>query len=264
MTLINPIIPGEVGLLVTRTECKKAVALAMGWDRDPAQWEADQTADFAIIEPEALRRVYGAHTWSFLSPTVPITLTAGTPTYDLPSDFASMEMPIVYTGNYAGHRPVLRSSMAMVTRDIQSGGATGVPTLYAIETLASGGESMGSRYALHFNCLPSSPFTMRCTYRINPYLVTDDRPYPLGGMNFASALRAAYQAEAETSLMPGGGDGRYAARLAEALATAIADDIRSGPTHLGTNSNHRRREDAPFASSPMFTGQVTYGGNPLQ
>lgn len=258
MTLIQPVISGESDLSVTRTDLQRAVARVMGWDRDPNLWQPDETTDGNDWIKAAERRVYSAHVWSFLTPTVGVTLTQGLETYDLPDDFAAIEGPIYYAGNYANLAPIRQASLSLLWANGSAIVSTGQPKFFAVEALPHTGENIGQRYGLHFDVKPASPYDVKLRYRINPFATSSTRTYPLGGQSFAECLRFACMSQAE--IEGRGGPAQYTDQFNMLLAEAISEDVRKGPTILGSNRIPKQYADG----YPSVISEVTYNGVPVE
>jgi len=253
------VVSGESTLSVTYDELRRAVARICGWDRDPANWEGDQLTDGPDMVKAAEREFYTAHNWSFLSPAISITMVAGTYTYDLPDDFAEMEGPLRYSGNYAYQRPITQASLGVVWQNRAVLPTTGIPLYYAIETVAQDGTSSdtGTRYKIQFDITPSQAFVVYGQYRVNPYSMDDTHIYPIGGADHAETLRYAAMSVAEQEWR--GTVGPYTARYQQLLERSIRMDLRKGPKILGKNgvptalANRYRR----------FGSQILYNGTPV-
>lgn len=257
-SLIQPIATGESTLSVTRNDLRSAVARIMGWDRSAEDWEGDQIGDGAAMVAAAERRVYGAHQWSFLTPTREATLVVGEATYDLPEDFASMEGPIYYSGDWSGYAPITQSSMSVIWTRRRQIVSVGLPTYYAWEPIAQDGVTSGQRYALQFDIAPASAFTIRLRYRISPYAMSDTQSYPLGGERFAEVLRYAAISQAEIEWK--GGAGPQTDHFNQLLAEAIAEDIRIGPKFLGRNLDYKRYPSLPWMQHRQTGVPLYYNG----
>ena len=259
MALINPIIATESDLSVTRTELQETLAQIMGWDRTPGNWDTDQTSDGNRCLKNAERRAYGAHDWSFLTVNAPATLVVDQESYDLPDDFAAMEAPIRFTGQWAGLRPMQQASLGIVGQGGEGIVTSGVPRYYAVEALPHTGEFIGQRYGLHFDLKPAQAYTIKLQYRANPYASSSTRAYPLGGQAFASCLIGAVMAQAEIELKRIAG-GPLAAQFQTLLSEAVAEDLRKGPTFLGQNN-------ASYANNQarrLGASAILYNGEPVE
>lgn len=258
MSLIQPTITGESDLSVTRTDLLAALAQTANWSRDTATWESDQTTDSVMWIKAALRQFYGAHDWSFLRLSFSAPLTVGVESYDLPTDYAEMDGPLYYRGNWAGCAPIVRTGVGEVNRN-RGACETGMPRQYAIEALPQTGESESQRYALHFDKKPSQAYEVGGQYLCNPYNLTSTRPYPLGGPVFAECLRYSVMAVVERELLKTVGVNN--AQFQSLLAECIKRDIRRGPTNLGSYRTSRRT-NSPFDLVPTIT-TVRYNGEPV-
>src|SRR4030067_839350 len=73
-----------VSLTVDYTTLRREIGRFLGYSRDSAEWDADQTTDVADILTSGLRRYLSpppvsgerySHEWSFLSPVATLTTT---------------------------------------------------------------------------------------------------------------------------------------------------------------------------------------------
>lgn len=260
MPIIPPIIPGESSLSFTRTEALAVIGEKAfgGDDYLTAGWNAKQTAQANSVLQSALRLVYGSHDWSFLQPWANGVFEVGVESYDLPEDFGGPVGNIVYTGRWSGHRPIMLADMNLVEREL--GTETGYPDKYAIEILPHSGESQGQRLAIRFNRKPSVACTFRLQYFIHPYDLSTTRSYPLGGPDTAELLKWACKAMVEVEIQENP-NGSAMAHFERILRDAVRVDLRKAPSLIGVNGTKRLVPSS--ADAPLYTGQVTYNGNPV-
>lgn len=256
MPILTPITSGESDLSVTRTELLWALANEMGWDHTVANWSTEETTNSGYVMKSALRNFYGAHPWSFLEPTRDFNLVTGEAVYDLPADFAALEKPIYFRGQWASMSPIAQGSLAKLNETGATDTATGVPRYYFVEPLPTTGEQIGQRYAIRFDIAPAADYTVRAQYRINPYNVTSTRPYPLGSVAASEALVASIISSAQR-LKPGGGDPNKQVEFLRLLEIAKRDDIRKSPAIMGNTLSGGRHVRVPHPSSAV----IRYNGN---
>ena len=262
MALFNAVITGESTLSLTRTEILRALGRkAFGGDygeADVSTWSsADQTkANDAIAS--GLRMFYGAHDWTFLRPWFRATLEVDVASYDLPEDFGGAVDALIYTGDYACHKPIAWAPLIEVQMDLERNVGSSVPTKFAIETLPHSGESQGQRHAIHFNMRPSAAYTISGQYYVDPYTLSSSRPYPLGGAEYAECLKHAILAawEGEMQDNPNGPSNVIFQRL---LPRCIKTNQRQSPKLLGVNG--KKRLVPADGGPPIFTGDIRYGGS---
>lgn len=195
------------------------------------------TADQDAVDDQVqsgLRRFYFEHDWSFLEPITTLTTVASDKDYDTPDDFGgTIYGDMTFPANEGPFPPVVQVGEGQIRRLWQESSSTARPRLVAVRALSSDGSS-GQRWEILLYPIPDAVYTLTYQYPALKNKLSENKPYPLGGMAHAETLREACLAAAET----GEDDeiGIHEARYQAALRRSIVrdNDIRTPPT-LGFN-----------------------------
>lgn len=219
------------GLKIHYDEVRREIGRALGFDRDPSEFEADQTTDVADVIKAGLRDFYWwpdiegipKHKWSFLCPQATINLVADTTEYDLPADFvrlasrftfASLKIPPLAPTTEEEIR-VARATDALKEH----------PRYYAIRPKAQSED----RYELLVYPTPNESTVLDYKYEMVPAAtLSDGSPYHLGAACHSQTFLMACLMNADRALnkedVEGSGGGLYAQKFAECLRSSIALD----------------------------------------
>jgi len=152
--------------------------------------------------------------------------------YTLPDDCAGVLGDMTFEPNEASHRVVARGEN-MIRRLRQGGVTTGIPSVFAVRTLASD-QTTGQRMEAIFYPTPNESYILTYCYNALPQALTDGAPYPLGGAMHAETILAAILAVAELDCFDQ--QGEQAANYARLLEQAIQKDQNQfTPTNVGQN-----------------------------
>lgn len=263
----------ESSLAVDYTILKGRVGRILAVPEDESKWTAQQRRAVDSVVEDGLRQYYqppavdqfGPHTWSFMFPTRELQTFEGQRWYDLPFDFSHLNGASSVTFSDSSQRYVsvdITSESRMRELENAEGESTGVPRVVAVRMKESRGAAP-QEWEIGFHPTPDATHKFAFNYYAAPYMVTDERPYPLGGMAHSqgillSCLAAAEQYEFEQR-------GEHYAAFIEQLKADIAHDARRGPTTLGYGGVTRRggridRYGVGRNSPWLASGNVTYGG----
>lgn len=184
------------------------------------------------------------HAWSFLHPEKDIEFSPGVQSYTLPDDFGGFE-PGTTQVFFRSSSTTIGCPLALVSitkiRAMRSGGDTeGQPTMAAHVVMGSDGEEP-QRHALEVWPTPSVSGVCVVPFYSNPYQLTSDKPYPLGGQPHANAIKAAVRAYMELDREKLVNGPRYA-QFMLALTSSVWHDRKliQSAKQFGLNVDHSR------------------------
>lgn len=263
----------ESSLVIDYNLLKSRVGRILAVPSDELNWTATHRKAVDDVIEDGLRQYYqppavdqfGPHVWSFMYPTKTIKTVGDQRWYPLPEDFSHLNgaSAITYTDSSNRYSPLNITSESRL-RELENteGESTGRPRFVAVRMVEMRGEA-GQEWEIGFHPTPDDSYEYSYQYYAAPYMVTEDRPYPLGGQAHSqgillSCLAAAEQYEYETR-------GEHYAAFIEQLKADIAHDARRGPNTLGYGGVTRRggwsdRYGWPRDSSWLATQKVTYNG----
>ena len=222
----------ESTLSLTYAEIQREVARFLGWDRDPTNWAADNSTDFADILKAGLRRAYfpppaGQGSvpfgWSFLRPTATFNTADTDYDYDLPDDFSGIVEDGSFTFAVGSNKRALKKIDDAELRRLQAlDNQTGDPTYYAIRPKAHD-PTAGQRWEVLLYPTPDATLTISYTYTIIPDIMSATDLYPHGGVLFNEVVVESILAMAENRI-DDEPQGIHEARFMSALQVAIKAD----------------------------------------
>lgn len=205
-------IPAANSLSVSYSRIRRAIGRMMGWNRDPSNWEADQTTDCADIIRAGLRKFYFPlnpedglpYGWSFLQKEGSVTLVTGDYDYDMPTDFAVLaEDPVLVDS--AGTESI---SIARVHwKDLEAmradEAATADQPFYCAVKPKTFSATVGTRYEMILYPAPAADLdteTIKFRYSAEPDNIDVTNVYPQGGIVHSEAILQACLAATEEIL----------------------------------------------------------------
>ena len=217
-------------------ELRQEVAFFLGkgriWNDIP---EDEQQSINAIIEA-GLRMFYGAYPWSFLHLSTSTTFGQGVWKCDLPDDFGFLNGDVSISDGTRSWpvRQVSQREIDIAKKDVQ-----GIPRCYAVYPKPMTDDRLGQLWELAIWPVPSKELTLNYRYNVQPRTITDNQPYPYGGMYHSETIREAClaKAESETDDQPGVHSQHYQAALQNSIAF---DKEQSTPDSLGYNGDGKR------------------------
>ena len=218
------------------------VASFLGYNSDPDLLTPNELAavDRAIqggirqfYYPAAVPGVETGHEWSFMKPNTTITTADEDGEQDLPDDFGRLTGDFNYSADLRKPSVPLVSEhqiMALLADDSN----TGYPSLACIRFKSSDG-SDGQRQEVVWYPIPSGAYELSYSYEAFPQKLTEDNPYPLGGMKYSelvieSCLAIAEQRQNDVR-------GQHTERFEKLLIAAISQDRRNGAIYYGPLSS---------------------------
>lgn len=224
---------GSTTLKVRYDELLRDVGRHLGFDRDPDNWESNQTQDVEDIIKSGQWHFYWppsldqegsrAHVWSFLCVSHQISLVAGTIAYDLPDDFVRMQSGFTFGSD--GNQFRLSVIEDEKLRSMQSKSyLTGVPYYVAIRAR---NDRADEGYELAFYPTPDRAFTIAFRYEKLPSEIDENNQYHLGPSVHSKLLVSACLMEADRKLNPESSSpdgGLHVQQFFRQLSSSIAID----------------------------------------
>ena len=198
--------------------------------------DATQSGYRRFLYPEPQDGAAQSYAWSFLRPTVTLTLPAGASFFALPDDFGGIEGELtVQTGAGVMWGPVKVTNPGEVdARYSVWPTTTGKPVMAAIQWLKGTTLTAGQRAQLYVWPLADTAYPMRFQYYVLPDFMDAARaPYALGGMAHSETLLESCLAVMEERLDDM--SGVHADAFKRRLAASISMDRKSKAVNLGYN-----------------------------
>lgn len=241
----------------------QSVGMYLGYNPDPAIWTHEEAgiADWCIQNgmmrfyyPQPIDMQRSPHEWTFLRPVLQITTTADVSTYDLPADFERIDGEITYPDDAYDNIPITSEERLRQLRDDQD--STSAPMFAAVVAKASDGTAQQTQQLI-FYPTPDAEYRLQARYHAIPRQLSESHPYPLGGVTFAEAIKAACLAEAE--LKRYNARGEWNSVFLERLSAAIGQDCRRAPALLGYNLDAGMYRGKYNNRRDWLSEDVTYG-----
>lgn len=207
--------------------------------------------------PPAVNGVEAGYTWSFMTPSATIAALEGVGTSDLPDDFGRMSGIAFYYPHTTMKTPIAIVSIGNMQALKSRSGESGTPTHASVRYKSSDGVD-GHRSEVVWWKTPADDYTLSYTYEAYAGKLSEDRPYPLGGMRFSEAILESCLAVAEQRANDE--KGLHTETFKELLASAIMIDRKYSAKFYGQMGS----PDAINASSRRNLGEtypITYKGN---
>lgn len=259
--------PGATTLDIRYHDLVKQIGNVMGIGWDDGAWSVEERRRVDMAIHSGLRSFYhpvplpgerSIHEWSFLRPIETITTESGVNTYDLPSDFASIDGPMTFAPDVTvWPKPIeivaehqIRVKLSEVTDSRR-------PEIAAIRPKSASG-STWTHYELLLWPNPDAAYVLTYRYMVNIDALSSANQYPPGAQTHAETILESCLAAAERLL---GEPGQHSARFMQLLiASVLADRAASSPEFLGYNGD---RSDVPTVwPNARYPGDniVTYNG----
>lgn len=213
----------------------------MGTAKGEGAWDSFQENRISFYVKEGLNQFYyppagpdgQVHSWSFLMPTMTLSLDSGTLKADLPEDFYGFEGDITITVSGESTFEVIRLTGESNVRKQHAANpdTTGRPLVMAVRPKAD--VQNGQRYELYWWPTTDSAYTLQGQYYIAPEYLTEQSPWVYGGPAHASTVLASCLAAAE---IHGDDDMRgQTTKFMERMRTSIGIDRRAKAQFIGYN-----------------------------
>lgn len=231
----------EPTLSIARSEFEGDVGwflgLGRGSENGDSEWsDADENRILSYVK-SGLRRFYFAHNWSFLRPTVSLTLASASQTMGLPDDFDGIEGMLTLSGSDREAIGIPMVGEGIVRQKYyEYPDATGQPLVAALRPLRNMDPLTGQRWEVYVWPAADQAYTVQFTYSLSPNALTADRPYTYGGPAHAETIKEACLAAAE--LNHHGMLGQHEMMFQQLLAKSILMDRRMQPVLIGYNGDN--------------------------
>jgi len=258
----------ESSLSVGFPDLQKEVGFLIGYGRTPEKWGATKEAEIDGVVQSGVRRVYYppavnadtlGYEWSWLRPTETLDITSDEGDYDLPDDFGRLVGAIHYPADEHRDSIVIVSVGKLLAMRANSD-RSGAPSFAAIRYKASTGAA-GQRQEILFYPEPDADWTLSYEYEAYSGALSDDFPYPLGGMQLAELYIESCLAVAEQRINDE--SGKHTQQYQALLLDAIARDRKRGARLYG-QMGHIESGEPEFRRG--WTGSVyplTYDGETI-
>lgn len=261
----------ESGLSVGAIELREEIAFFLGYGRTADDWSAARLLEINSIMQSGVRRVYFppavsanevGYEWSFLRPTTTLTTVDGTGDYNLPNDLGRVVGSFHYPAEENQHS-ISIISLGRILEMRANSVLVGYPSLAAIRfrSETSSTRVTGSRQEVLFFPEPDDAWVLSYEYEAYSGQLTDELPYPLGGMKMSELYIESCLTVAEERIMDD--IGVHSRSFQTLLLDAIARDKKQGPQMFG-QMGHIEHEDHHFRHG--FTGgtyPITYHGDTI-
>lgn len=240
----------ESNLSLTRRQLIQAGGVYMGLGPDVSLYPANETTLLELCLDSALRSFYNPvpipgettpHVWSFLTPIYDVPITSAAVDYNLPDDFAHfVDSRIYLSADSDSWQEIKLANVSRILslRQRDTSVVSGFP-MYAAQAVRQQQQGAPTRFKLMVWPNPDGDYTLRFQYRSNPFQITDDSWYPLGGQPHAETLREAMLAAVERDVdeVVGHHNQMFLARL---IASVAEDRRATGPEYFGYNADRSR------------------------
>lgn len=217
----------------------------LGYGRDQSAWRADNAAARtrrsqidAIVKAGVHNFYFPAladgqvYEWSFLRPTVTLTLGSGESTLPLPRDFNGFVGPLVLEQSNRIWRPI-PVMVAVRQRLAESPDQTGPPQVVEVEAVK--GSRSGGELRMQLLVFPAADqsYTLRAQYSVVPDALSGDGDYVYGGIPHHQTVLESCLAVAEQRRDDEAG--LHTGLFQQRLRASIMQDRRLKPKALGQN-----------------------------
>jgi len=213
-------------------ELRREIGRAMGFDRDPGDFQGNESTDVGDVIKAGLRDFYWwpgiegipEHKWSFLCVQATITLVSGTTEYDLPTDFVRLASPFTFPDD-SKIPPLAAVSEDDIRAARGTDGLKEHPKYYAIRPKAQSED----KYEVLVYPTPNEALVLTYKYEMVPAAtLSTANPYHLGAACHSQTFLMACLMNADRALnkedVEGSAGGLYARKFAECLRSSIALD----------------------------------------
>ncbi len=257
---------------ITRADIKRQVGRFLGWDRNSSNWTANEATDISDAIAQGERMFYAppvlpgertAHRWSFLRPSLSLSISAGITDYDLPVLWGGFVERLAYSSSdNVPYRYLKETSLTEIQERRQLDVSTAlqaVPFLFATYPLDAPQEvrTAPQRFKITFYPSPINDYTLVGPYYLNPYSTDDTNSYPLGGQPHAETLLTACLAAAD--LVMNQNTGVQMGKFMMLLHTSVSIDRGAhGPFLFGYNGDDS--VGGQWNNRRHLGSEITYGG----
>lgn len=264
----------DMSLAVDYFLIRDRVGRELAMPSEPITWTERQLNDVHQCIRDGFRQCYnppavdefGPHQWSFMWPTLSLTTVADVRWYPMLDGFSGQLMGaggITYSSTDNKFTPIdITSDWHLRWLENSEATRTGYPACASVRPISDQGETP-QRWEMGFHPTPDAAYQFEYQCHMEPYMISEERPHPLGGESHGQMLLYACLAAAE--VWEYGRQGEHFNRFVEQLKSDIQKDANRGPTTIGYGHTHRRggSRDLPFYgrhSAGLNTRAVTYNG----
>lgn len=252
----------ESTLSISFTDLQVEVGVFLGYDPDPDNWSANETAEVGryiqsgvrqFYYPPAAEGVEAGYEWSFMRPQGSVTTVVDQDTSVLPDDFGRLLGALHYPST-SYHSPIPIVSQHLILSRQTGSSQAGMPQIACVR-FKTQTEGEGQRQELLFWPTPNAAYELAFIYEAFSGKLSTDNPYPLGGMKHSELVVESCLAVAEQRANDE--RGIHTENFIRMVATAIAQDRKNGPKHF-----------VPTGENPFTVGRscqqnypITYKGD---
>lgn len=248
------------------SDLRKAVGYYCGYGRGAlSAWSTEQLEDIDDFIDGGLRQFYQppilpnemrSHAWSFLKPVRTLTTTADDADIAMPDDVSSIIGDMTYASTvFSGSvRQVGEEALRMTQTGTD--GSSGKPCVFCVRPDTAAG-NIGQRWTITFHPTPDAAYVLTYKYNWMMPKLSDDRPFPVGGMIHSETIRQSCIAYAEYK--KDSQRGLEYARFLERLAASVSFDRDLNPDTLGVISDNSDAQEFGMRTFEDSNG-TTYNG----
>lgn len=257
----------ESTLTLTWDDLKEEVGFFLGYGSDSTAWSTSQETEIErivqtgyrrVLYPFAVQGVVG-HKWSFLHPSATLDTVDEDYDYDLPDDFGGMNGDFHYDADEC-RTSIRRIPLATLLDMRSTNDYDGYPNFFAIRFKSSDGTT-GQRQEALFYPTPDAVYTLHYAYNAYQGVLSDEAPYPLGGMQMSEVYKESCLAAAEAR--NDDAPGVHTQQFERLLIDAVARDRDRGPVNYGRMGQPPEYGEERFKRGNELYGgayRITYGG----
>lgn len=223
-------------LAISYSELKSEVGFYLGFTRDTTSWTAGNLAEVVEYIKGGVRQFYWPPPlspqetggkpqlirWSFMSPQATLSVSNGTFLYELPANFGGTVRSMTYADN-ASASPLTPVDEERL-RALQAGNHQSArPSYYAVRPKTSDGADE-QKWEVLLYPTPNQGHSILYRYDVAAQVLTDAKPYPLGGAAHSETLLESCLAVAEER--KGDHSAVHRKRFQELLAASAQYDAR--------------------------------------
>lgn len=253
-------------LAVTQAELFRHIGRHLGLARTYGDWSPREQSDCKDILNRGLRQFYQpeilpnesvSHRWSFLRPAGTVATVSGQGDFDLPDDFGGLLGTITYSDTSLGTLPLTRVPEPKIRELRQANNnSSGYPQSFCIVPRSSGETGQGWTMRVWPNA--SGVYYLEFRYQSNPFQLSEDAPYPLGGQPHAETLVASCIAAADAVLHDDPNGINYQNFITKLRASVSHDRQETESRNLGYFGDGQLGPDLPRRSQRITFENVYY------
>lgn len=258
----------EPGLSITYSDLMLEAAAFLGYGPDPDAWTTHQAAELdryvqagvrRFYYPQAVEGVEDGYQWSFLMPVAEIVTVADTATQDLPWDVARV------LGHFHYDENEYRRSITQISeqryRELQGRAEASDAPRFARVRHKAQAPGLSQRFEVAWWPVPDTAYTLAYRYEAYTGKLSDDNPYPLGGMKHAELVTESCLAVAEQRANDE--RGLHTDAYERLLKAAVQQDRRQGAGYYGHMGSFEETPVVPRHGETDRTYPITYKGSSI-